>query len=464
MEPESRLWLFSLSIVLMPAGLILWGVGAAHGIHWFGLVFAMGLIAITNGLGVQISLSYCIDCYRELSGEAVVTVILIRNTMSFAIGYGLCKVQKKDPSEGIPMLHRASRAREAAKISPVRSAASVPDETIIAPQASKPSKVSSPDAMDTTGETMEPDNGDLSDQGELAGSEAEPDEDFVQKLGQKGSDFARAIRGAQGSDRGGSPLVADVSTWYEVFVLALEGLNEVEAQKEARQAGKCRFRSQKLAIQRSKEAADPQRLNEQLRERARRLADRIIFLAQVFGTDGAQDIEKLTSKLRKRFSASRPIPAMTQSIEAAPEAASRTAARFVSEWWMGGNLRARGNEYRFDRYIRETTLYRLHESLIREYEDADTDTNRMMVKMGLETATGVDVRTLCTAYLLNLLYGFPIEETRIKLRDKDKITDEIKQARNTIHRTLYMGQLYLAWEDAFGPGAFLLLSDKGLPT
>ena len=88
MEPESRLWLYTLSAVLTPAGLILWGVGAAHGIHWFGIVFAMGIIAVTNSLGVQISLSYCIDSYRELSGEAVVTVILIRNTMSFAIGYG----------------------------------------------------------------------------------------------------------------------------------------------------------------------------------------------------------------------------------------------------------------------------------------------------------------------------------------------------------------------------------------
>lgn len=88
MEPESRLWLYSLSVLLTPAGLILWGVGAAHGIHWFGIVFAMGIIAVTNSLGIQISLSYCIDSYRELSGEAVVTVILIRNTMSFAIGYG----------------------------------------------------------------------------------------------------------------------------------------------------------------------------------------------------------------------------------------------------------------------------------------------------------------------------------------------------------------------------------------
>ena len=89
MEPEQRLWLFGLSTLLIPSGLILYGVGAAHGIHWFGVVFAMGVIGFTNTLGVVISISYCIDSYRELGGEAIVTVILIRNTMSFAIGYGL---------------------------------------------------------------------------------------------------------------------------------------------------------------------------------------------------------------------------------------------------------------------------------------------------------------------------------------------------------------------------------------
>ena len=88
MESEGRLWLFGISSILLPGGLILWGVGAAHEIHWFGLVFAMGVIAVTNSLGAVISISYCIDSYRELSGEAIVTVILIRNTMSFAINYG----------------------------------------------------------------------------------------------------------------------------------------------------------------------------------------------------------------------------------------------------------------------------------------------------------------------------------------------------------------------------------------
>ena len=89
MESEHRLWLFSISLLCIPGALILWGVGAAKGIQWFGLVFAMGVIAFTNTLGVQISVSYCIDSYRELSGEAMVTVIIVRNTMSFAIGYGL---------------------------------------------------------------------------------------------------------------------------------------------------------------------------------------------------------------------------------------------------------------------------------------------------------------------------------------------------------------------------------------
>ena len=88
MQPEYRLWLSSLSIPLLPGAFILWGVGAANYIHWFGLVFAMGLLGFTYTIGLQLSLSYCIDSYRELSGEAIVTVIIIRNTMSFAIGYG----------------------------------------------------------------------------------------------------------------------------------------------------------------------------------------------------------------------------------------------------------------------------------------------------------------------------------------------------------------------------------------
>ena len=89
LEPEHRLWLFAPSLLLVPFGLILWGVGAANSIHWFGCVFAAGVIAATNTIGIQLSVSYALDTYKDLGGEAIVTVILVRNTMSFAIGYGI---------------------------------------------------------------------------------------------------------------------------------------------------------------------------------------------------------------------------------------------------------------------------------------------------------------------------------------------------------------------------------------
>lgn len=89
LEAEHRLWLFTPSLLLIPGALILWGVGASQGVHWFGCVFAAGVIALTNTIGLQLSVAYCIDSYRALSGEAITTVILVRNTMSFAIGYGI---------------------------------------------------------------------------------------------------------------------------------------------------------------------------------------------------------------------------------------------------------------------------------------------------------------------------------------------------------------------------------------
>lgn len=88
-EPEHRLWLFAVSTLVIPSSLILWGVGAAHEVHWFGLIFAMGTTAFANTMGITLSVSYLIDTYRDISGDALTTCIIIRNTMSFAIGYGI---------------------------------------------------------------------------------------------------------------------------------------------------------------------------------------------------------------------------------------------------------------------------------------------------------------------------------------------------------------------------------------
>ncbi|KAJ8116871.1 hypothetical protein OPT61_g1800 [Boeremia exigua] len=89
MEAEHRLWPFTICLVMVPGSLILWGVGAAYKVHWVALIIAMGCLAFTSCVGVTLSVNYLIDSYHDLSGDAIVTVILIRNTMSFAVSYGI---------------------------------------------------------------------------------------------------------------------------------------------------------------------------------------------------------------------------------------------------------------------------------------------------------------------------------------------------------------------------------------
>ena len=88
-QSEQRLWLFLLPLFVLPFSLLLWGVGAYHQVEVFGLVFSEFLTGLTVTVAAQLSVSYCIDSYKDLGADAIVSVVLIRNSMSFAIGYGV---------------------------------------------------------------------------------------------------------------------------------------------------------------------------------------------------------------------------------------------------------------------------------------------------------------------------------------------------------------------------------------
>jgi hypothetical protein len=53
-----------------------------------GLMTASALLAFANTLSVPLSVNYVIDSYRDMAGAALTVVIIIRNTMYFAISYG----------------------------------------------------------------------------------------------------------------------------------------------------------------------------------------------------------------------------------------------------------------------------------------------------------------------------------------------------------------------------------------
>ncbi|CAI6083351.1 hypothetical protein V2G26_018862 [Clonostachys chloroleuca] len=89
MEPEQRLWTCLVALVMHPAGCLLYGVGASYHIHWFGVVFGLGLISITLPMGSNLAFTYILDSYKEVAGEGLVSAILIRNMMGFAFGYAV---------------------------------------------------------------------------------------------------------------------------------------------------------------------------------------------------------------------------------------------------------------------------------------------------------------------------------------------------------------------------------------
>ncbi|KAL5115222.1 hypothetical protein ACEQ8H_006896 [Pleosporales sp. CAS-2024a] len=88
-EPEHRLWVLFISGIISAAGLITWEVGAYHNVHWVGLVFGLGMLTFGCVTGGSIAVSYNADCFKEIAGETTVSIMLIRNTIGFAISYAI---------------------------------------------------------------------------------------------------------------------------------------------------------------------------------------------------------------------------------------------------------------------------------------------------------------------------------------------------------------------------------------
>jgi hypothetical protein len=88
-EPEQRLWMLVPTAVVSCVGLIIWGVGVEHGIHWMGLVVGITLFTFSVVTGSSVSLSYNVDCFKDISGTSTISVIIVRNTLSFAFSYGI---------------------------------------------------------------------------------------------------------------------------------------------------------------------------------------------------------------------------------------------------------------------------------------------------------------------------------------------------------------------------------------
>ncbi|KAJ5288633.1 hypothetical protein N7478_001663 [Penicillium angulare] len=89
MEPESRLWMFVSLAILAPLGLIIYGVGAAQGWNYWALLIGMVAIGFVGPAAGSLTITYVVDSFHELSGEGLIAVVLIRNTLNFGFNYGV---------------------------------------------------------------------------------------------------------------------------------------------------------------------------------------------------------------------------------------------------------------------------------------------------------------------------------------------------------------------------------------
>ncbi|EXJ85342.1 hypothetical protein A1O1_05706 [Capronia coronata CBS 617.96] len=88
-DPETRLWCIMPFLPFIPAGALLFGIGLSHHVAW--PVIAVGLALYSIGLAAIQSLviTYVTDSYKEVIGDALVAVTVIRNSFSTAFVFAL---------------------------------------------------------------------------------------------------------------------------------------------------------------------------------------------------------------------------------------------------------------------------------------------------------------------------------------------------------------------------------------
>ncbi|KAL4947829.1 major facilitator superfamily domain-containing protein, partial [Aspergillus filifer] len=77
-EPEMRLPAIALSVVCAPLSLVLYGVGIERGWHWIVPTVGLGLLSFAITQGTNVSFVYCIDSFRPVAGEVIVTQLAFK--------------------------------------------------------------------------------------------------------------------------------------------------------------------------------------------------------------------------------------------------------------------------------------------------------------------------------------------------------------------------------------------------
>ncbi|KAE8150335.1 major facilitator superfamily domain-containing protein [Aspergillus avenaceus] len=97
--PEYRLPAIVIPGVVGPCGILIFGLCIAYQTHWIGAAFgyamqAFGVAAISN-----VAVTYSLDCYRPVTGEALVIIFTVRNTIGMLLSlYAADWIDRQGPA------------------------------------------------------------------------------------------------------------------------------------------------------------------------------------------------------------------------------------------------------------------------------------------------------------------------------------------------------------------------------
>lgn len=88
-EPEMRLWIALPAALVTPAGILMFGLGLAYEAPWPLLAVGFGIFGFGLIVAGDSALSYAMDCYHDIIGNALVGVVFTRNAISVVVLFAL---------------------------------------------------------------------------------------------------------------------------------------------------------------------------------------------------------------------------------------------------------------------------------------------------------------------------------------------------------------------------------------
>ncbi|KEQ72644.1 MFS transporter [Aureobasidium namibiae CBS 147.97] len=86
-DPEHRLPFCTLPALLMPGGLLMYGLGLDRHVHWAVPVVGLAIISVGIVGGTTGAMTYIVDAYRPIAGECVVSVMAFKAAFAFLIAF-----------------------------------------------------------------------------------------------------------------------------------------------------------------------------------------------------------------------------------------------------------------------------------------------------------------------------------------------------------------------------------------